>query len=107
MISKMGVNALSISPRDSYMITCEKFTQGGKNLIIWDCVKGREIAEFEWRKTSKEGTKSIKFTNNEKFCARFSSKTQIDIYENGNFLQPKVTINANEDTLAKKGKKQQ
>ncbi len=96
---------MSISPRDSYLITCEKFTQGGKNLIIWDCNKGRELAEFEWRKSSKEGTKSIKFTNDERYCARIASKTQIEIFEKGDFAQPKLVINANEETLAKKSKK--
>lgn len=75
MISKFGVNALLISPKDSYLVTCEKFQQGSKNLIIWDCQKGREVAEFEWKKTSKEGTKSIKFSDDERFCARFTSKT--------------------------------
>jgi uncharacterized protein with WD repeat len=64
-------------------------------LIVWDCQKGREVAEFEWKKTSKEGPKSIKFSENERFCARFNSKTSIDIYENGNFQEPKTRINAN------------
>lgn len=70
-----SINALSFSPRDSYIITCEKFTQGQKNLIVWDIKTGIEVAQFEWRKGSKEGTKSIKFSEDERFCARLSSRT--------------------------------
>jgi len=62
------------------------------------------LVEFEWKKTSKEGPKSIKFSPDERFCARQVSKTQIEIYQDGNFTQPKAKINANAETLAK-GKK--
>ena len=75
LIIKSGVTALSFSPRDSYIISCEKFSSGAKNLIIWDCRAGKEIAEFEWRKTAKEGPRSIKFTKDEKFSARLVSKS--------------------------------
>jgi uncharacterized protein with WD repeat len=54
-------------------------------LIVWNLDTGSEVAQFEWKKGSKEGTKSIKFTDDERFCARLSSKTQIEVYENGNF----------------------
>lgn len=70
-----GVNAIGFSPMDSYLITCEKYQQGEKNLIIWDSKTGKELAEFEWKKTSKEGPKSVKFSVDERFCARQISKT--------------------------------
>lgn len=63
---------------------------------------GLEVAQFEWKKGSKEGTKSIKFSDDEKYCARISTRNQIEVYETGNFTAPKVKINANADTLAKK-----
>lgn len=57
---------------------------------------------FEWKKQSKEGPKSIKFSQDEKFCARLSSKNTIDFYEDGKFDKPKATITANVQTLGKK-----
>lgn len=33
---------------------------------------GEELASFEWKKTSKEGPKSIKFSEDEKYFARLS-----------------------------------
>ena len=101
------ISALSFSPRDSFIITCEKFVQGEKNLIVWDIATGLEVAQFEWKKGSKEGTKSIKFTEDERFCARLSSRNQIEVYEGGNFTEPKARINATAEFLEKKsGKKQ-
>jgi uncharacterized protein with WD repeat len=67
------------------LITSEKYNAGKKNLLIWSNLTGREVAQFEWKKQSKEGPKSIKFSQDEKFCARLSSKNTIDVYENGNF----------------------
>lgn len=40
-------------------------------------MSGKEIASFEWRKTSKEGPKSIKFTKDEKLCGRLASSRTI------------------------------
>lgn len=65
IIRTATISALSISPRDSFFVTCEKFVQGEKNLIVWDILTGKEIAQFEWKKGSKEGTKSLKFTDDE------------------------------------------
>jgi uncharacterized protein with WD repeat len=86
-------------------MTCEKFVQGEKNLIVWDISTGKEIAQFEWKKGSKEGTKSIKFTEDERFCARLSSRSQIEVYEGSNFTEPKARINANAENLLKKSAK--
>lgn len=38
------ISALSFSPRDSFFVTCEKFVQGEKNLIVWDITSGKEVA---------------------------------------------------------------
>jgi hypothetical protein len=76
--------------------------QGDKNLIVWDISTGKEVGQFEWKKGSKEGTKSIKFTEDERFCARLSSRNQIEVYENGNFTESKAKINATAEFLEKK-----
>lgn len=103
-INHFGVTAIALSPRDTYLITCEKYNAGrGNNLIVWNTLTGSESAIFEWKKQSKEGPKSIKFSQDERFCARLSSKTTIDFYENGDFSKPKSTITANAQTLGKKG----
>ncbi len=107
ILKQTAISALSFSPLDTWFITCEKFVQGEKNLIVWDLASGSEVAQFEWKKGSKEGTKSIKFTEDERYMGRLSSRTQIEVYENGNYNAPKVTINANEETLAKKGGKKE
>lgn len=61
-IDHYGVTAIDISPRDTYLITCEKYNAGKNNLILWHTVTGNEVAMFEWKKQSKEGPKSIKFS---------------------------------------------
>lgn len=80
LIDQYQVNAISISPRDTYLVTCEKFVQGKHNLIIWSTQSGKEVAKFEWKKQSKEGPKSIKFSLDEKYCGRLSSKHHIELY---------------------------
>ena len=85
ILKSNAISALNFSPRDTFFTTCEKFVQGEKNLIVWELASGSEVAHFEWKKGSKEGTKSIKFTEDEKYCARLSSRTQIEVYESGNF----------------------
>jgi hypothetical protein len=107
IIKSTAISALTFSPRDSFFVTCEKFLQGEKNLIVWNLAAGIEMAKFEWKKGSKEGTKSIKFSEDERFCARISSRTQIEVYDCGNFNEPKARINASVENLGKKGGKQE
>lgn len=102
MIMATGINSMLFSPRDSYLITCEKFVQGNKNLNVWSVQTGKEVLQFEWKKASKEGPRSIKFSQDEQFVARLASKTSIEVYKVGQFDQPFVTLNANYETLAKK-----
>lgn len=35
--------AIDISPRDTYLITCDKFQQGEKNLVVWSTQTGNEL----------------------------------------------------------------
>ncbi len=79
-IAKSGINYIDYSPRDTYLITSEKYVSGGKNLMLWHTKTGKEAAAFEFKKGSKEGPKSIKFTRDEKQCARLSSLKTIDVY---------------------------
>lgn len=103
-IVKSGIVAMDFSPKDTYLITCEKYQQGEKNLIIWNTNTGKELTSFEWKKTSKEGPKSIKFMKDEKLFVRLSKQNTIEVYESEKFNQPKYTIIANEELLAKKNK---
>jgi len=76
-------------------------------LIVWNLQTGKEVASFEYKKGSKDGAKSIKFSEDESFCARLSSRTQIEIYDTQNFSEIKTYINATEETLGKKKSKQE
>jgi uncharacterized protein with WD repeat len=61
-------------------------------LTIWNSLSGKEVGAYEFRKTSKEGPKSIKFTKNESFFARLASKNSIEVFEEGNFSAHKYKI---------------
>lgn len=62
--------SLEWSPKETYIITCEKPKTGAKNLVIWDSKTGQLVAEFEWKNQAIDGPMSIKFDEDEKFCAR-------------------------------------
>lgn len=109
LIVKSNLSAIEYSPRESFLITCEKFTSGEKNLIVWSNKSGKEVCGFEFKKQSKEGPKSIKFTKNETYCARLASRTTIDIFDvskadESSFEKPKFKLVASAALLAK-GKK--
>ena len=69
-IVKMGSNisAIEYSPRDTYLITCEKYSPGAggstgeKNLLVYNTQNGKEVVGFVWKKASKEGPRSVKLT---------------------------------------------
>jgi len=61
-------------------------------LKVWNAKNGELVTEFEWKNTAKEGPKSIKFDQDEKFCARQQGKNIIEIYESGNFNETKFQI---------------
>jgi uncharacterized protein with WD repeat len=98
LIVHPNISTIEYSPRDTYLVTCEKYVQGDNNLLIWNSLTGKEVAGFPFKKGSKEGPKSIKFTQDDKYCALLSSKTSIDIYDLANntaFEKPKFHLQAN------------
>jgi len=97
-----GIATLAYSPADSFLVLCEKHNpqlQGGHlNLQVLNASSGKTVAKFEWKKNPKDGVKSIKFTNDEKFCARLvpqlaqGQTNSIEIYENADFSKPTKVI---------------
>jgi len=69
-IERRGIIALEWSPRENFVISCEKQKEGLKNLNVWDANTGQLVIDFEWKNTAKEGPRSVKFDSDEKFCAR-------------------------------------
>ena len=80
LIVKANINAVDYSPLGTFIITCEKFQHGEKNLILWSSKTGKEVTSFAFKKTSKEGPKSIKFTKDESYCARLATPSIIEIF---------------------------
>jgi WD40 repeat protein len=106
-----SISTIEYSPRDTYLITCEKHVQGENNLIVWNSQTGKEVAGFAFKKGSKEGPKSIKFTADERYCARLTSKTGIDIFDlaskdDSAFEKPKFKLQANVQLLGRLSKKE-
>lgn len=67
---RKGIIALEWSPKGTYLISCEKQKGDSKNLVIWEAKTGNIAVDFEWKNTVKDGPKSIKFNETERFCAR-------------------------------------
>jgi hypothetical protein len=42
ILKSTPISSLAFSPRDTYIMTCEKFVQGERNLIVWDVATGQE-----------------------------------------------------------------
>ena len=101
LIEKKSIIAMEWSPKEKYIITCQKFKEGKKNLDIWEASTGKLVTSFEWKNTAKDGPKSIKFDVDEKFCARLVGSNTIEVYENGNFEQTKMQIKAKLPPLPK------
>jgi len=88
-IEKRGIIALEWTPKETYVISCEKQRPNEKNLKVWDSKTGEAVMQFEWKNTAKDGPKSVKFDEEEKFCARQVGKNLVEIYEGGNFKETK------------------
>lgn len=84
-IQRKGIIALEWSPLETYVISCEKFKEGINNLNVWDIASGKLVLQGEWKNTAKDGPKSIKFDENERFCVRQVGKNILEVFENGNF----------------------
>lgn len=98
---RKGIIALEWSPKATYLISCEKQKGESKNLVIWDAKTGEIAADFEWKNTVKDGPKSIKFNENERFCARQMGQKVIDVYEGSNWSEPKMQIKSKLPPLPK------
>jgi uncharacterized protein with WD repeat len=77
-----------------------------ENLFIICTKTGKICAKFEWKKSPKESIKSIRFSQDEKYCLRLlpaiNSKdiNSIEIYKGGNFSTPFSVITAKFATKA-------
>jgi uncharacterized protein with WD repeat len=88
-VERKGIISMEWSPMETYVVTCEKARANERNLQVWDAKTGELVVDYEFRNAAKEGAKSIKFDDEEKFCARQIGKNMIEIYESGNFSEPK------------------
>lgn len=100
-VEKKGIISMEWSTRESYVLTCGKLRANEKNLNVWDSSTGELVVDFEYRNAAKEGAKSIKFDEEEKFCARQIGKNMIEIFESGNFAEPKFKITSKLPPLPK------
>lgn len=100
-IERRGIIALEWSPKERYLISCEKQKEGLKNLNVWDANTGAHVIDFEWKNTAKDGPNSIKFDADEKFCARQVTKNVIEVFDSTNFKEPKMQIKAKLPPLPK------
>lgn len=101
-IERKGIIALEWSPKENYVISCEKQRKDGEhNLCLWNSTDGQLVTSFEWKNTAKEGPKSIKFDDEEKFCARQVGKNIIEVYETTNFAAAKMSIRSKLPPLPK------
>ena len=102
LLIQLNLVVLEYSPCDSYVICCEKWNPQApaENLFIICTKTGKTIAKFNWQKTPRDSIKSIRFSNDEKYCLRLvpqqSAKdvNAIEIYKDGNFSAPYITIPA-------------
>lgn len=96
LLIQLDLVALEYSPCDNYVVCCEKWNMQNptENLFIICTKTGKTMAKFEWKKTPKDSIKSIKFSNDERYCLRLvptnSAKdvNSIEIYKDGNFSTP-------------------
>lgn len=54
-------------------------------MCIWNAKTGELVKSFEWKNTAKDGPKSVKFDEEEKFCARQIGSNIIEVFEKGDF----------------------
>lgn len=86
-IEKAGVASIEWSPQESYLITCAKDptkSVQSQNLSIWDVQSGTQVNCFDWRNQAQDGAASIKFDDEQKFCARQVAANAIDVYDASN-----------------------
>lgn len=57
---------------------------------MWDIKDGKNVAVFDWLNQAKDGASSIKFDEDQKYCARQVAKNAIDVYEVQDMSQVKI-----------------
>lgn len=101
-VAQPGIESLAYSPRDTYVVTCEKTNlhePEATNLKITSTLSGSTLAQFVWKLAPKESLASILFSPDESFALRRSpvlgkAPNAIELYKDGNFAAPHAVINA-------------
>lgn len=90
---------------ETYLIGCEKNIQNPNkhNLYVWETTEGKPVAKFDWHNKAQEGAASIKFDLEEKFATRQIAQNVIEVFEKGNFEEPKLQIKSKLPPLPKLG----
>ena len=96
LLVQLELVVLEYSPCDNFVVCCEKWNMQtqAENLFIIHTKTGKTVAKFEWKKSPKDSIKSIRFTNDERYCLRLvpslNSKdvNYIEVYKDGNFSTP-------------------
>ena len=96
LLVQLELVVLEYSPCDNYVVCCEKWNMQthALNLFIIHTKTGKTVAKFEWKKSPKDSIKSIRFTNDERYCLRLvpslNSKdvNYIEVYKDGNRINP-------------------
>jgi uncharacterized protein with WD repeat len=72
LLVQLDIVALEYSPCDSYVVCCEKWNHQSpqENLFIICTRTGKVVARFNWQKSPKESMKSIRFSQDERYCIR-------------------------------------
>ena len=52
---------------------------------VWDVQTGKIVLECEWKNTAKDGPRSIKFDENERFTVRQIGNNIIEVFESKDF----------------------
>lgn len=108
LLIQLDLVALEYSPCDSYVVCCEKWNPQNptENLFIICTKTGKTIKKFQWLKTPKDSIKSIRFSDDEKYCLRLVPQANakdvnsVEIYKDGNFSAPSFVIAAKFATKA-------
>jgi len=74
-IAQENVDSLKYSPADTFVVACEKFNLNNPdntNLRIVEASSGRVAAQFVWKKSAKEGIRTLTWSPDESICLRLA-----------------------------------
>lgn len=101
MLDNPNYVAMEFSPCDTFLIACEKFNPNkpSENLHVINVNTGEIVVTFEWRKTPKDGPKSLKFMQDESYCFRLVAQqgqtkepNSIEVYKDCDFSTIQLNI---------------